>query len=92
MSSWRLAAVKVFRRHSDEIDLVLMGMQMPKMSAAEGFDEIRQIRSGVRALLSSGLADEGVVERFDRQSLSGSARKPYRMADVKKAVRGAMVA
>ncbi len=82
--------MELFRRHSDVIDIVLLDMQMPEMTGVEVFHEMRRIRADVRAVLSSGFAEEDVVVRFGTKELAGFVHKPYRMADLMEAVRGAI--
>ena len=61
-------AVMVFSERRDEVDLVLMDMIMPNMSAKEAALEMRDIRSDINILYTSGypydLAHEGsMLER-----------------------------
>lgn len=47
-------AVEQFRQHGDEIQLLLLDAIMPRMNGKEAFDEIRAIKSGIKALFMSG--------------------------------------
>ncbi len=70
-------AVKVFRRHADEIALVLMDLTMPEMDGEQAFHAIRAIRTDATVILSSGFSESEAVTRLNRVGLAGFIRKPY---------------
>jgi PAS domain S-box-containing protein len=70
-------AVDVFRRHADEISLVLLDMMMPVMGGEEALEEIRAIRPGVPVIGSSGYSESVAKERFGGQGLASFLQKPY---------------
>ena len=84
------AGVELFRRRADEIDLVLLDMQMPEMTGVDVFDELTRIRPGVRAVLSSGFAEEDLLEQIGERGLAGFVQKPYRTADLIEIIRKVM--
>ena len=47
-------AVEIFERFRDEIDLVLLDLTMPRKSGWTAFDEIQEMKSGVKVILTSG--------------------------------------
>ena len=47
-------AVELFRQHGDEISLLLLDVIMPRKNGKEAFDEIRAIKTGIKALFMSG--------------------------------------
>ena len=51
-------ALEVFREHADEIDGVLLDCSMPRMTGIEAFEAIRNVRSDVPVILSSGFSRE----------------------------------
>jgi PAS domain S-box-containing protein len=70
-------AVDVFRRHADEISLVLLDMMMPVMGGEEALEQIRAIRPGVPVIGSSGYSESVAKERFGGQGLASFLQKPY---------------
>ena len=56
-------AVELFRALSDEIDLVIMDVIMPKGSSKSAARDIRNIRSDITILFSSGYPSELLYER-----------------------------
>jgi two-component system cell cycle sensor histidine kinase/response regulator CckA len=70
-------AVEVYERHSDEIDLVLLDMVMPKMGGGEAYDRIKAINPGVRVLLSSGFSVDGEAGKIMQRGCDGFIQKPF---------------
>lgn len=56
-------AVSRFAENSESIDLLLFDLIMPKKNGKEAFDEIRKIRSGIKALFYSGYTPETIQQK-----------------------------
>ena len=69
--------VEVFRRHADEICLVLLDMMMPVMGGEEALEEIRALRPEVPVIGSSGFNESVAKERFGGHGLAAFLQKPY---------------
>ncbi|HXF05900.1 MAG TPA: response regulator, partial [Blastocatellia bacterium] len=80
-------AVRVFRQHHREIDLVLLDVVMPQMSGQRAFYELRNINPRVRIVLVTGYSPEDVAEELIRQGALGLVQKPYDMATLAGVVR-----
>ncbi len=74
-----LEAIELFKRAGDSIDCVLLDLSMPKLDGGEVFHELRRIRKDVRVILSSGYAEEQILDRFEGQGLAGVVQKPAKM-------------
>jgi signal transduction histidine kinase len=70
-------AVSVFRKHADEIRVVLLDRTMPASSGEEAFEEIRRIRPDVPVVLVSGYSKESVTDHFAGKNLAGFLHKPF---------------
>ena len=66
----------VFRREGNSIDCVLLDLSMPKLDGEEVFAELREIRSDVRVILSSGFTEQEMMNRFQGAGLAGVVQKP----------------
>ena len=75
--------LKVFRTHSDEITCVILDLTMPVMGGEEAFRELRNLRSDVRVILSSGYNEQDVTQRFVGRGLAGFIQKPYTTANLR---------
>ncbi len=71
-----IEAVDLFRRHSAEVDIVLLDVSMPRQSGAETFDALRAISPTVKVLLSSGYHGDH-LEPALRANVDGFLPKPY---------------
>lgn len=60
---------------------------MPRMDGEEAFRAMCQIRSDVRAILSSGYREQEIVERLSGLGVAGFLQKPYQLPRLLKKVR-----
>jgi CheY-like chemotaxis protein len=72
-----LEGVELFRAREEEIDLVILDMAMPRMGGRDCFLELKKIRPGVRAVLSTGYALDEVTQRVLDEGMVGFVQKPY---------------
>jgi CheY-like chemotaxis protein len=77
-----LQAVDSYRKHAENIRLVVLDMTMPRMSGEETFRVLRSVNPDVRILLSSGYNEQEAVNRFSGRGLSGFIQKPYTPAEL----------
>jgi len=75
--------VSVFQKRMNEIDLVLLDFAMPKMNGVEAFGELIRIKPDVKVILSSGYAEDVVLQSFPGQHPAGVLHKPYKMEELK---------
>ena len=83
-------AVAAFRRHVDDIVLVLLDMTMPKMSGKDALHEMRRIRPDVKVVLCSGYGEQDATSHFATRDLAGFVQKPFGLADLSYVVRHAL--
>lgn len=81
------AAVAVFQRNPDRIDLVILDMIMPGMSGGEVYRRLKQIKADVKILISSGVDITGEVSEILQDGGEGFIQKPYRMESLSEKVR-----
>jgi CheY-like chemotaxis protein len=71
-------AIGVFRQHAADIVCVLLDLSMPLMSGVEVFRALREIRPGVRVILTSGYSsDQRALGPLTAEGLAGFIQKPY---------------
>jgi signal transduction histidine kinase len=75
--------VRIFRERLNEIDLVLLDFVMPRMNGVEAFEELIRIKPDVKVILSSGYAEEVVLQRFPGPQPAGILHKPYKLEVLK---------
>ena len=85
-------ALEVYRAHTDEIACVLLDLTMPHMDGEQCFRELRQIKSDVRVILSSGYNEQDATQRFAGLGLAGFIHKPYQSATLNARLRAVLQA
>jgi two-component system cell cycle sensor histidine kinase/response regulator CckA len=80
-------AIEVFRKHKEEIDVIVLDMIMPKMSGGEAFDRIKEIKPGIKVLLSSGYSINGQASEILNRGCNGFIQKPFNLQNLSKNLR-----
>ena len=70
-------AVEIFAKKSEVIKFVLLDITMPRMNGKEALLKIKQIRSDVPVILSSGYDRMDIANEFVGKRSVGFIRKPY---------------
>lgn len=70
-------ALRVFKAHLNEIELVMLDMIMPDMDGAQVFSVLRQIDPGVKVLICSGYAKDRKVETLLAEGARAFIQKPF---------------
>jgi CheY-like chemotaxis protein len=83
-------AVEVFREHAAQIVCVLLDLTMPHLDGEQVFDEMRAIRSDVKAIITSGYDEQEATRRFAGKNLAGFLQKPYDLEDLQAVLREAL--
>ena len=72
-------AIGFFSENKGEIDIVILDMIMPGMGGGETFDELKDIDTDVRVLLSSGYSIDGRATEILNRGCKGFLKKPFDM-------------
>jgi PAS domain S-box-containing protein len=83
-------ALELFRKHRTDIDCVLLDLTMPRMDGEQAFRELRRIDSGIGVVICSGYNEQDIADRFRSQGGVSFIQKPYKLADLEQAMRGAI--
>lgn len=86
-------ALREFRAHASDIDLVLMDVRMPVLGGVDALRGLRGVGSRVPVILMSGDLSRSELESLeDRESLGGFSvlNKPFGRPDLTKAIEEAM--
>jgi PAS domain S-box-containing protein len=76
------AALELFRKHSREIDVVLLDVTIPGTSSQTVVAEAAKIRADVQILLTSAYNRDVAAAAVHANQVCGFVRKPYRLRDV----------
>jgi two-component system, cell cycle sensor histidine kinase and response regulator CckA len=80
-------AVKLFRRHNREIDLVLTDLGLPGISGKEEFAKLKEIDLGVKVIMSSGFFEPDVKSELLKAGVKGFIQKPYIPDEILRVIR-----
>jgi len=79
-------AVEVYRRHKDEIHLVVLDMIMPDMGGGKTYDTIKDLNPKVKVLLSSGYSINGQATEILNRGCNGFIQKPFSMKELSRRI------
>jgi len=71
------SGVNVYRERQKDIELVILDYAMPGMNGRETLQRLRQINPEVRVVLTSGYAEEDILDIFAGIPYIGFIQKPY---------------
>jgi len=80
-------ALQVYRKHKEEIALVILDMVMPKMGGRETFLKLKELNPKVKALLSTGYSQNGKAQEILNSGVMGFLQKPYQAEELAAKVR-----
>ncbi|MBW1743007.1 MAG: PAS domain S-box protein [Deltaproteobacteria bacterium] len=82
-----MEAVQVYRKHKDEIDLIILDMIMPEMGGGETYDQIKEDSPKVKVLLASGYSINGEATEILKRGCNGFIQKPFNMKELSGRIR-----
>ena len=75
-------AIKLFKPMAEDISLVILDMIMPRMSGTETFHKLKEIRSDIKIVISSGFTNNEDLTELRQCGLAGDIQKPYSAASL----------
>lgn len=70
-------AIEYYRKHHDDIDIVIMDMIMPGISGPETLKQMRDIKPGFKVIIISGYSINDNADNFTDKSIVGFIQKPF---------------
>jgi PAS domain S-box-containing protein len=83
-------AIEVYKKHKDNIHLVIFDMIMPKMGGDELFLQLKEINPEVRTILASGYSKNGRAQSILDNGVMEFIQKPYQMQELLSTVRNVL--
>ncbi|HPA13917.1 MAG TPA: response regulator [Desulfobacterales bacterium] len=81
------AAIEIYEKNQDRIDLVILDMVMPDMGGGQVFDRMKAINSNVKVLLSSGYSMNGEASKIIERGCNGFIQKPFTMNELSEGIK-----
>ncbi|MDD2851000.1 MAG: response regulator [Desulfuromonadaceae bacterium] len=75
-------ALEVYAREKNNIALVILDMQMPRMGGREVLSRLTESDPGVKILISSGFHQEGTPDDLKKHGACGFLQKPYTLPEL----------
>jgi two-component system cell cycle sensor histidine kinase/response regulator CckA len=75
-------AVEMHLRHQDEIAIVILDLQLPKINGWEAFQMMRKIQPRLKALFATGFAPPEIEAKLTQGEIGGIIIKPYELDKV----------
>jgi CheY-like chemotaxis protein len=75
-------AVETYRKHKDEISVVVLDIGLPKLNGWEAFMKIRAEQPDVKVIFATGYMSAEMESGVAHGELSGLIMKPYQLDDV----------
>ncbi len=83
-------AFELFRKHKNEINLVILDMMMPQVDGVEAFRILRTIDPDVKVIVCSGFSVEGKASLILADGAIGFLQKPFSAGQLLKIVTDAI--
>ncbi|HNU85096.1 MAG TPA: response regulator, partial [Syntrophales bacterium] len=83
-------AVEIYRGRSDEIDLVLLDIVMPRMGGGQAYDRIKSINPSVKVLLLSGYSIDGEATQILSRGCNGFIQKPFNLEQLSRSIKAVL--
>jgi len=85
-----LEGAEMYKTHSEQVDLTLLDMIMPRMGGVTCAKAIRAINPNARILICSGFIKDESRSELHKLGISSFVKKPYRREELARAVARAM--
>ncbi len=82
------SAIKLYKKNTDKIDLVIMDMIMPGMGGGETFDHLKEINPDIKVLLSSGYSINGQASEILERGCDDFIQKPFNINQLSEKIQG----
>lgn len=79
-------AIAVYASEQERIDVVLLDMIMPTMNGRDCYAELKRLDPNVNVIATSGFSSPTDLQEMRRLGITAQLPKPYRRADLSKAV------
>jgi len=79
-------ALEYFREHSQQVDLVIIDMVMPRMGAKECLKQLKLINPRLKAILSTGYVNNHLVQDILNDGVQGFLQKPFQLSHLSSAI------
>ena len=80
-------AIDVYKKKKDKIDIVILDMIMPDMNGGHTFDRMKEIKTSVKVILSSGYSIDGKATEILKRGCDSFIQKPFDMKQLSRKIK-----
>ena len=80
-------AIEIFKKHLNEVSLVIIDMIMPDLNGGETYDELIKIDPNIKAILASGYSLDGQAQSVLDRGCQGFIQKPFNLKNLSHKIR-----
>ena len=71
-------ALEIFRQRQQEIDLVIMDFNLPRINGYQLLQQLQTIAPQVKVIIASGFFGQAEMDKFIEAGVAGMIHKPFR--------------
>lgn len=71
-------AIEVYRKHSQDIDLVILDILMPRLDGGQTYLELKKINKDIKAFFCTGYTPQDVIGSLLAEESLRALQKPFR--------------
>ncbi|MCH8157450.1 MAG: response regulator [Nitrospinae bacterium] len=79
--------LKLYKKHMDEIKLIILDLTMPKLNGEETYKRLIKFDPKVKVILSSGFNAQDAIKRFSSNGIAGYLQKPYHLQSLREKIK-----
>ncbi|MEA3361219.1 MAG: response regulator, partial [Thermodesulfobacteriota bacterium] len=81
-------AIEIYKKNEEQVDLIILDMIMPDMSGPETCRILREIKTDLKIIFSSGYSMNGnVKDIMNEGGCAGFIQKPYKVRELSQKIR-----
>jgi len=77
-----LEGLNLYKRHKDQIDVVLLDLLMPEMNGTVCFENLKEVNPEVKVIIATGIGEFEKKKELEEKGIKGYLGKPYRMENI----------
>jgi CheY-like chemotaxis protein len=79
-------ALDIFKRHLNDIPLIILDLTMPQMDGVATLRELRRLKPDIKVIVSSGHATQASAENFSTDMPDGFIQKPFQLQELREII------
>jgi CheY-like chemotaxis protein len=82
LASSGVEGLDLYKRHKDQIDVVLLDLLMPEMNGTACFENLKQVDPEVKVIIATGIGEFEKKKELEEKGIKGYLGKPYRLENI----------